>query len=196
MPMSRYEDNFPSGTEIEVSCEWCTLPMQGEVVANYGHYLIVKPRGEYQLKPGQQITVTVLRGQERKVFNSYVCFWDDEMESDKHFFCIYVPADLAKIERRKYLRINVELVMIYHMHGLRVTTKTINVSAGGAYFFAPERLGIGQEIQMELTLFGEVLTLKAKVVRTMLNAASVEFMEEGSTIDRLASYLYRCSRIS
>lgn len=162
--------------------------LRGKIIANYGTYLIVKPETKAELKPGEQVSVEVSQSGGTLIFESYICFMDD---ANSAHFCIYLSPDLCQKERRKYLRLGIELELTYQVEEKSVRTKTINVSAGGAYFFTPERLEGGQDVMVSISLPEGDVTLEAKVVRTMQNAASVEFSDRGDAIDVLASFLYR-----
>lgn len=192
--MNRYQDKFPFGTQISISSLDSSVSTRGEIIANYGLYLVIKFHSECLLMPGQQVKVALMPESENICFDSYICFLDEQGQANNTHFCIYVPPALGIKEMRKYLRLNLELKLIYRSNGSVVPSKTINISAGGAYFFTPDRLYIGQEIELELYLPQDVLTLQAIVVRTMLNAASIEFLEATQQIDKLAHYLYRLSR--
>lgn len=163
---------------------------RGHIVADYGTYLVINPEQATSMNPGQQITVALTEPNKSLVFDSYICFLDQDLNNQ---FCVYVPPNLGKKKKRKYLRLGIELTMLYRVDELEVRTKTINISAGGVYFFTPKRLISGQDIEIELYLPQNTITIGAKVLRTMLNAASVEFYEDMEKIHLLAAYLYRCS---
>ncbi|AQS59792.1 PilZ domain-containing protein [Desulforamulus ferrireducens] len=93
-------------------------------------------------------------------------------------------------ERRKYTRINIELPLSYELNSRVVNCKTINVSACGAFFFTPQRLTVGQEIDLGIYLPELILRLSARVVRVMHNAACVEFYEDTDKLAILANFLY------
>ena len=97
-------------------------------------------------------------------------------------------------DRRKYLRLNIELQLTYEINSCLVNCKTINVSACGAFFFTPERLTVGQEIDLDMHLPEVILSFRAKVVRVMQNAACVEFYEEMDKLEVLAEFLYKSYR--
>lgn len=162
--------------------------LRGKIIANYGTYLIVEPETTAEIKPGEQVSVEVSRSGGTLIFESYICFMDD---ANSAHFCIYLSPDLCQKERRKYLRLGIELKLTYQVEEKTVHTRTINISAGGAYFFTPERLDVGQDILISIDLPEGEVTLPAKVVRTMQNAASVEFSDRGDAVDLLASFLYR-----
>ncbi|ABO50883.1 type IV pilus assembly PilZ [Desulforamulus reducens MI-1] len=188
--MNSDQGQLEEGSRITICDLSSRQEFTGQIVADYGTYLVVNPEQDPVINPGQQIKVGMSNSQNMTEFNSYICFLDNDL--NKHF-CIYVPPDLGQKKRRKYLRLAIELNMIYRASGLEINTKTINVSAGGLYFFTPERLVDGQDIELELFLPDNTITIGAKVLRTMQNAASVEFYEELEKIHILASYLYSCS---
>ncbi|MEG6520940.1 PilZ domain-containing protein [Desulfotomaculum sp. 1211_IL3151] len=163
---------------------------KGHIIADYGTYLVINPEQEAIMNPGQPITVALTEPDKSLVFDSYICFLGQDL---KNQFCVYVPPNLGKKKKRKYLRLGVELTMLYRVDEREVHTKTINISAGGVYFFTPKRLVSGQDIEIELHLPQHTITIGATVLRTMLNAASVEFYEDMEKIHLLAAYLYRCS---
>ncbi|SHK29441.1 PilZ domain-containing protein [Desulforamulus aeronauticus] len=190
--MNSKVDTFVPGTPISIICSLDDLAYAGEIVANYGSFLVIKTaRG--CLPAGQQMQIMVQQVSCPISFESYICFMDEE--NHKGYYCIHVPVDLVSKERRKYLRLNIELKLTYEVEARLIQSKTINVSAGGAYFFTPERLALGQEIKLELHLPEVVLLLKAKVLRVMQNAASVEFYEEIDKLEVLADFLYRFSLV-
>jgi len=161
--------------------------VQGEILAHYGSYLIIKTEKVIETPEGKSIQVNVPLPDGCLSFASYVCFRVNE----KSQLCIHLPSQVEKRERRKYLRLPIELEVSYKVEDTAIPSKTINISAGGVYFFTPSRVEVGQEVEMSISLPGETLDLKAKVIRTMQNAATVEFCDDHIKIDKLAGFLYQ-----
>ncbi|GAB6180223.1 hypothetical protein JCM14036_15420 [Desulfotomaculum defluvii] len=181
---------FAEGSLVTIKDISSEQEHKGEIVANYGTYLVINPEQYTHINPGQQVTVGIIQSNKPLVFDSYICFQDQKLNKQ---FCIYVPSNLDQKKKRKYLRLAIELTMVYRIDGQEICTKTINISAGGMYFFTPRSLVSGQDIELDLFLPENTITIGARVLRTMQNAASVEFHEEMEKIHLLAAYLYRQS---
>ncbi|MDO7786411.1 PilZ domain-containing protein [Desulforamulus aquiferis] len=159
----------------------------GIISSYYGTYIIVEtdaPVRSY-VKMGNRVKVTIGSGEDQLVFDSRVCFIAKGEQ-----VCLELPASLGRVERRKHLRITAELPICYRSGDVEVISKTINISAGGVYFFTPERLNVGQRIIINLYFTDRILTLKAMVIRTMQNAATVEYCDTNACHDQLVEYIF------
>lgn len=190
--MNSNSDRFNLGNYLTVKLR-PNIEVQGKIKANLGIYLVIESDSAFNITPGHHIEVALPpSGKDVEIFESYVCFLDSE---NSNLLCIFVPPNMGNKERRKYLRVNAELDITYTVGTSTVKSKTINISAGGAYFFTPERLVVGQEINIIVHLSEKEISLSGRVLRTMQNAATIEFFEDSDQINELASFLYKINMI-
>lgn len=158
-----------------------------ELISDFGCYIIIEPAKDLNVTTGDSVRAAIeMSDGEEWYIDSYISFTCYEGKR----VCICLPFQLGSKDRRKHLRVTCELSITYKAEDRLVQSKSINVSAGGAYFFMPQRLEIGQRVQVGILLTSEWLILEAKVVRTMQNAATVEFCDGQKKIDTLAEFIY------
>jgi hypothetical protein len=78
-------------------------------------------------------------------------------------------------ERRKYLRININLNLDYEFHSVLFIAETINVSFAGICFFAPTSIPVDTDLNCKLHLTGdEYIECIVKILRVQSMAADLE----------------------
>lgn len=179
---------FMPGVLFKMKTQSISEAFWGRVVYYYGLFLIVEVEEPYYnyLNPGFIIVSELSLGEQNCTFSCDVNFKSNRNNQ----LCLNLPPDLRVPERRKYLRIPAELPVRYSLGDKTVMSRTINVSAGGIYFFTPERVYTGQILNLTLYLPDKELSLRAIVKRTMQNAATVEFADKNNCNQELLEFIF------